>query len=212
MRAVADNTDLARLKGIDPRRLSNLATFLGMGLAGVGGSLLAIDTSVDPINRLAPDAHHLCRERPRRLDQPLRSRSGRLVDWRHRRSRFSRDSPVYQSLTAFIAILVVLLIKPTGLFAGAAESEDDLLSVFIGTLTAIYALLSLGLVVSWGQAGMVNLGLVGLFGLALFFRATHGDRRSYRPGVGSRNSSRRSDRSGILPPHRHAQEEIIWRS
>ena len=48
MRAVADNADLARLKGIDPRRLSNLATFIGMGLAGIGGALLAIDTSVDP--------------------------------------------------------------------------------------------------------------------------------------------------------------------
>ena len=48
MRAVADNTDLARLKGIEPRNLSNLATFIGMGLAGIGGSLLAIDTSVDP--------------------------------------------------------------------------------------------------------------------------------------------------------------------
>ena len=29
-------------------------------------------------------------------------------------------SPVYQSLTAFVAILVVLLVKPTGLFAGAS--------------------------------------------------------------------------------------------
>jgi branched-chain amino acid transport system permease protein len=43
--------------------------------------------------------------------------------------------------------------------------------LFIGTLTAIYALLSLGLVVSWGQAGMVNLGLVGFFGLGAYFSA-----------------------------------------
>ncbi|GGF50286.1 branched-chain amino acid ABC transporter permease [Azorhizobium oxalatiphilum] len=40
--------------------------------------------------------------------------------------------------------------------------------LFIGTLTAIYALLSLGLVASWGQAGMVNLGLVGFFGLGAY--------------------------------------------
>lgn len=40
--------------------------------------------------------------------------------------------------------------------------------LFIGTLTAIYAILSLGLVVSWGQAGMVNLGLVGFFGLGAY--------------------------------------------
>ncbi len=43
--------------------------------------------------------------------------------------------------------------------------------LFIGTITAIYALLSLGLVVSWGQAGMVNLGLVGFFGLGAYCSA-----------------------------------------
>lgn len=43
--------------------------------------------------------------------------------------------------------------------------------VFIATLTAIYAMLALGLVVSWGQAGMVNLGLVGFFGLGAYTSA-----------------------------------------
>ncbi|EHH03609.1 ABC transport permease [Agrobacterium tumefaciens CCNWGS0286] len=43
--------------------------------------------------------------------------------------------------------------------------------LFIGTLTAIYAILSLGLVVSWGQAGMVNLGLVGFFGMGAYASA-----------------------------------------
>ncbi|TKV70782.1 branched-chain amino acid ABC transporter permease [Rhizobium sp. AU243] len=43
--------------------------------------------------------------------------------------------------------------------------------LFIGTLTAIYAILSLGLVTSWGQAGMVNLGLVGFFGLGAYCSA-----------------------------------------
>ena len=35
-------------QGHRSRRLANLATFIGMGLAGIGGALLAIDTSVDP--------------------------------------------------------------------------------------------------------------------------------------------------------------------
>lgn len=43
--------------------------------------------------------------------------------------------------------------------------------LFIGTIAAIYSLLSLGLVVSWGQAGMVNLGLVGFFGLGAYCSA-----------------------------------------
>ncbi len=49
MRAVADNPDLARLKGIDPKTISFVALFLGCGLAGVGGVLIGLDTSIDPL-------------------------------------------------------------------------------------------------------------------------------------------------------------------
>jgi branched-subunit amino acid ABC-type transport system permease component len=49
MRAVADNPDLARLKGISPRRIAMAAVFLGAGLAGGGGVLLGLDTAIDPL-------------------------------------------------------------------------------------------------------------------------------------------------------------------
>ncbi|MCF3933140.1 branched-chain amino acid ABC transporter permease [Acuticoccus sp. M5D2P5] len=49
MRAVADNADLARLKGIDPRKVSFVAVALGGALAGLGGVLLGADTSIDPL-------------------------------------------------------------------------------------------------------------------------------------------------------------------
>ncbi len=49
MRAVADNPDLARLKGIDPGRIGAAAVLLGAGLSGVGGVLLGFDTSIDPM-------------------------------------------------------------------------------------------------------------------------------------------------------------------
>jgi branched-chain amino acid transport system permease protein len=43
--------------------------------------------------------------------------------------------------------------------------------VFSGTIAGFYALLSLGLVVTWGQGGMVNLGLVGFVGLGAYASA-----------------------------------------
>jgi len=43
--------------------------------------------------------------------------------------------------------------------------------LFVATLIAIYSILSLGLVISWGQAGLVNLGLVGFFGLGAYCSA-----------------------------------------
>ena len=49
MRAVADNADLARLKGIDPRLIALVTVAVGSGLCGVGGALIGLDTSIDPI-------------------------------------------------------------------------------------------------------------------------------------------------------------------
>ena len=49
MRASADNPELAALKGIRPTRVAAMASFVGMGLAGVGGMLLGLDSSIDPL-------------------------------------------------------------------------------------------------------------------------------------------------------------------
>jgi branched-chain amino acid transport system permease protein/neutral amino acid transport system permease protein len=49
MRAVADNPMLADSKGINPDAIARLAVGIGMGLAGVGGMLVGLDTSIDPL-------------------------------------------------------------------------------------------------------------------------------------------------------------------
>ena len=49
MRASADNPELAALKGIRPQRVAMMASFVGMGLVGVGGMLLGLDSSIDPL-------------------------------------------------------------------------------------------------------------------------------------------------------------------
>lgn len=49
MRASADNPELAALKGIRPERIAMMASFVGMGLVGVGGMLLGLDSSIDPL-------------------------------------------------------------------------------------------------------------------------------------------------------------------
>lgn len=120
MRAVADNTDLARLKGIEPRSLSNLATFIGMGLAGIGGSLLAIDTSVDPSTGSRLILVIFAASVLGGLTSLYGAVLGALVIGVAGEVAMIAMPPVYQSLTAFLAILVILLVKPTGLFAGAA--------------------------------------------------------------------------------------------
>lgn len=120
MRAVADNPDLARLKGIEPRNLSNLATFLGMGLAGIGGSLLAIDTSVDPSTGSRLVLVIFAASVVGGLTSLYGAVLGALFIGIIGEVALVGMPPVYQSLTAFIAILVVLLVKPTGLFVGSS--------------------------------------------------------------------------------------------
>ncbi len=118
MRAVADNPDLARLKGIDPKRLSNLATFIGMGLAGIGGSLLAIDTSVDPSTGSRLLLVVFAASVLGGLTSLTGAVLGALLIGVFSEVSLSVVSPVYQSAMAFVAILAVLLVRPNGLFAG----------------------------------------------------------------------------------------------
>jgi branched-chain amino acid transport system permease protein len=49
MRAVADNPTLAAIKGIDADQIGRMVNFVAMGLAGLGGMLLGLDTSIDPL-------------------------------------------------------------------------------------------------------------------------------------------------------------------
>jgi branched-chain amino acid transport system permease protein len=49
MRAVADNPMLAAIKGINADVIARLVSFVGMGLAGLGGMLIGLDTTIDPL-------------------------------------------------------------------------------------------------------------------------------------------------------------------
>src|SRR5262252_3191238 len=49
MRAVADNPTLAGIKGVNSETIARTVSFVGMGLAGLGGMLLGLDTSIDPL-------------------------------------------------------------------------------------------------------------------------------------------------------------------
>jgi branched-chain amino acid transport system permease protein len=120
MRAVADNADLARLKGISPQRLTSIATFIGMGLAGVGGALLAMDTSVDPSTGARLVLAIFAASVLGGLTSLPGAVAGGLLMGVVSEVAVIWIPPVYQSATAFLAILLVLLFRPSGLFSGFA--------------------------------------------------------------------------------------------
>jgi len=118
MRAVADNADLARLKGIMPNRLANLATFIAMGLAGLGGALLVVTTNVDPSTGSRLVLIVFAASVVGGLTSVPGAVLGALLVGIAGELSLLVISPVYKSVTAFLAILLVLLIRPNGLFAG----------------------------------------------------------------------------------------------
>jgi branched-chain amino acid transport system permease protein len=120
MRASADNPELAALKGIRPDRVAMMASFIGMGLIGVGGMLLGLDSSIDPLT----GARILLSIFAAAVLGGLGSAPGAvlgalLIGMAEELSVLVVGSP-YRSAVGFFAILIVLSLRPRGLLGERA--------------------------------------------------------------------------------------------
>lgn len=120
MRASADNPELAALKGIRPDRVAMMASFVGMGLVGIGGILLGLDSSIDPLT----GARILLSIFAAAVLGGLGSAPGAvlgafLIGMAEELSVLVVGSP-YRSAVGFFAILVVLSLRPRGLLGERA--------------------------------------------------------------------------------------------
>jgi len=120
MRAAADNPSLARLKGIDPRAVGRIAVFMGAGLAGIGGALVGLDTSIDPLTgeRLLLSVFAAC------VVGGITSLPGAVLGAMSiglaEEFALLVLSPTYRSAVGFGVILLVLLVRPHGLLGERA--------------------------------------------------------------------------------------------
>ena len=116
MRAVGDNPVLADIKGIDPERMGRYATFVGMGLTGTGGMLLGVQTSVDP----ELGFHILLSVFAATVVGGLGSIPGAVLGALFigvfEELSLVIVAPSYRSVMGFVAILVMLLVRPQGIF------------------------------------------------------------------------------------------------
>jgi len=120
MRASADNPELAALKGIRPQRVATLASFVGMGLVGVGGMLLGLDSSIDPLT----GTRILLSLFAAAVLGGLGSAPGAvlgafLIGIAEELSVLVVGSP-YRAAVGFIAILLMLTVRPRGLLGERA--------------------------------------------------------------------------------------------
>ena len=145
-----------------------------MGLAGLGGMLIGLDTTIDPADRLQ-DAS--CRSSPPRSSavsaaSPAPSSARWLVGVGEELSLLVL-SPAYRSAIGFLAILLVLTFRPRGILgaAGLLREPMEHYLVAMAVTAGIYALMALGMNVIWGMAGLINLGLVGFFAVGAYVSA-----------------------------------------
>ncbi len=118
MRAVADNPTLAAIKGIDADQIGRIVNFVAMGMAGLGGMLLGLDTSIDPLTGFrailaifaaAVGAGSIPGAVVGVLAVGVAEELSQLV-----------LPPDYRTVVGFIAILLVLSFRPRGILGARA--------------------------------------------------------------------------------------------
>lgn len=125
MRAMSDDPDLARVTGINTERVVFWTWLIGGGLAAAGGVMLGMDTELKPDmgwNMLLP---MFAAAILGGLGQPYGAiAGGLLIGAMEELSTYAwiGDSPLvppdYKSAVAFAVMILVLIIRPTGLFKG----------------------------------------------------------------------------------------------
>lgn len=117
LRAVSDNMELAGIMGIPLRRVNLTVWILASSFAAVGGILLAVDTSLEPmmgVTNLLKAFAAVLLGGPGNVWGALIG--GILIGLAENLS-VAVLSPGYKDFVAFAVILIMLLFRPTGIFS-----------------------------------------------------------------------------------------------
>jgi branched-chain amino acid transport system permease protein len=120
MRAVADNPDLAQLKGIDPVKIAVASVFIGAGLAGVGGVLIGLDTSIDPLTGYRVLLSVFAAAVLGGLGSIPGAVAGALALGIAEELAMLVAPPTYRTAVGFFAILIMLTFRPRGILGERA--------------------------------------------------------------------------------------------
>lgn len=115
MRAVADNPSLATIKGIRAERIARQVTFVGMGLAGLGGMLIGLDTTIDPLIGFRVILSVFAAAVVGGMGSVPGAVLGALTVGVGEELSLLVLAPSYRSVVGFAAILLVLIVRPSGL-------------------------------------------------------------------------------------------------
>lgn len=121
MRAVADNPKLADIKGIDSRVVARIVSFMGMGLAGLGGMLIGLDSSIDPMTGSRVMLPIFAAAVVGGLGSIPGAVAGALFVGVAEELSLLVLPASYKSAIAFVAIVLILTLRPQGLLGREAS-------------------------------------------------------------------------------------------
>jgi branched-chain amino acid transport system permease protein len=120
MRAVADNPMLANIKGINAEMVARIVSFVGMGLAGLGGMLIGLDTTIDPLTGFRSMLSIFAAAVVGGLGSIPGAVVGALTVGIGEELSLLFLSPNYRSAVGFFTILLVLIFRPRGILGQRA--------------------------------------------------------------------------------------------
>jgi branched-chain amino acid transport system permease protein len=120
MRAVADNPMLAAIKGINSEMVARLVSFIAMGLAGLGGMLSGLDTTIDPLVGFRTILSVFAAAVVGGLGSIPGAVIGALVIGVGEELSLLVLTPAYRTAVGFIAIVLVLTFRPRGILGQRA--------------------------------------------------------------------------------------------
>lgn len=118
MRATADNPELARVTGIDVGRVIFWTWALGAAMAAVGGVLLGLDSQVRPEMGWFFLLPLFAAVILGGIGNPYGALAGGLIIGVIQQVSTAFLNPAYKPAVAFIVMVIILLIRPQGLFGG----------------------------------------------------------------------------------------------
>jgi len=116
MRAVADNPTLASVKGIDSEQIVRRVSFIGAALAGVSGMMVGVDTVVEPLMGFKLVFSVFAAAILGGIGSATAAMTGAFCVGLVEEVSMIWIPATYKSAVAFSMILIVLLLKPHGLF------------------------------------------------------------------------------------------------
>ena len=120
LKSIADNPMLAGIKGINADVVARLVNFAGMGLAGIGGMLLGLDTSIDPLTGFRVILSVFAAAVVGGLGSIPGAVVGALTIGVAEELSLLSLAPAYRTAVGFAAILVVLTLRPRGILGERA--------------------------------------------------------------------------------------------